>query len=262
MQLSLHTILFLLISTFSGSLWQGSPKSVFIFKTANSYQNNSQGFVVVELFTSEGCSSCPPADGLVAKIQQESKDQPIYILSFHVDYWNKLGWKDVFSNPEFSNRQKQYAAWLHIPTIYTPQVVINGKKEFIGSDEATLRSAIYNNLTKPATAKLILDDVKLNQTQLNLTYHTDGNMEKMMLLLAIVEKSAITNVKRGENSGHILTHVQIVRKMQNISLSSLKNVGTTVVEIPKILNVKELEVIAFLQNKYNGEIFAAAKSRF
>src|SRR5579863_1763198 len=68
----------------------------------------AKGFALVELFTSEGCSSCPPADILVAKIQKESADQPIYILAFHVDYWNRLGWKDVFSSHEYSERQQQY----------------------------------------------------------------------------------------------------------------------------------------------------------
>src|ERR1700739_857201 len=100
-----------------------------------------KGFAVVELFTSEGCSSCPPADQLVARIQQEDQDQPVYILAFHVDYWDRQGWKDGFSDSRYTQRQRRYATWLNLESIYTPQIVVNGRKEFVGSQEGTLRSA-------------------------------------------------------------------------------------------------------------------------
>src|SRR5882757_10188754 len=96
----------------------------------------ANGFAVVELFTSEGCSSCPSADALVAAVQKENKDQPVYILAFHVDYWDRLGWKDAFSDAAYSDRQRAYASWLRLSSIYTPQVVVNGRKEFVGSDAA------------------------------------------------------------------------------------------------------------------------------
>src|ERR1700743_2691255 len=83
----------------------------------------TKGFAVVELFTSEGCSSCPPADQLVARIQQEDKEQPVYILAYHVDYWDRLGWKDAFSDARYSSRQKTYTGWLKIRSAYTPQIV-------------------------------------------------------------------------------------------------------------------------------------------
>src|SRR5580704_5223589 len=86
----------------------------------NKVNGDNKGFAVVELFTSEGCSSCPPADELVAKIEKESKDKPVYILAYHVDYWNRLGWKDVFSSAEYSKRQNEYAGYLHLQQIYTP----------------------------------------------------------------------------------------------------------------------------------------------
>ena len=107
-----------------------------------------KGFAVVELFTSEGCSSCPPADALVAKVQKESAGKPVYILAYHVDYWNRLGWKDAFSDAAYSARQKQYSHWIKGAEIYTPQAVINGRKEFVGSQEGTLRSTIKADLTE------------------------------------------------------------------------------------------------------------------
>src|SRR6187402_1594915 len=105
------------------------------FKTekAKLATTTNNGFAVVELYTSEGCSSCPPADELVSKIQKESNGQPVYILAFHVDYWNRLGWKDVFGDAAYSKRQNDYAQYLKLPSVYTPQIVVNGKKEFVGS---------------------------------------------------------------------------------------------------------------------------------
>src|ERR1700743_2334239 len=85
----------------------------------------SRGFALVELFTSEGCSSCPPADEFAARIAKENQDKPVYVLAFHVDYWDRLGWKDRYSNPEFSQRQQRYAQYLHLESVYTPQVVVN-----------------------------------------------------------------------------------------------------------------------------------------
>src|ERR1700748_3559727 len=95
--------------------------SVFITSSfINKSPGGDKGFAVVELFTSEGCSSCPPADAVVAKLEKENADKPIYILAFHVDYWNRLGWKDVFSSGEYSQRQEQYSKWLRSGSVYTP----------------------------------------------------------------------------------------------------------------------------------------------
>ena len=93
--------------------------------------NNDKGFAVLELFTSEGCSSCPPADELIERIQKEAGDKSVYILAYHVDYWNRLGWKDAFSQPEFSKRQYWYHQ-LFTSQVYTPQLIINGQNEFVG----------------------------------------------------------------------------------------------------------------------------------
>ena len=120
-----------------------------------------KGFAVIELFTSEGCSSCPPADALVARVQKESANEPVYILAFHVDYWNRLGWKDVFSSSEYSDRQNQYAMWLKLSSVYTPQAIVNGRTEFVGSEEGTLRNAIKTGLCKEAAkTELTLSNIK------------------------------------------------------------------------------------------------------
>ncbi len=93
---------------------------------------DTKGFALLELFTSEGCSSCPAADALLAKIQQEAQGKPIYVLAYHVDYWDRLGWKDIFSNRDFTRRQNEYGGWMNLNSVYTPQVVINGSNEAVG----------------------------------------------------------------------------------------------------------------------------------
>ena len=222
--------------------------------------NTNKGFAVVELFTSEGCSSCPPADAVIAKIEKESADKPIYILAFHVDYWNRLGWKDMFSSADYSHRQNQYANWLHLQSVYTPQVVVNGHTEFVGSEEGTLRNTIKTNLEKTPAANLMLSDIKTDGGKVSVQYHTQGNTSNDVLLLAVIEKHAQSNVQRGENSGRTLSHVQIVRAFTSTPVKSGN--GDASITLPKGFDAKGFELIAFLQNPANGEISGAAKAEF
>ncbi|QNK64978.1 DUF1223 domain-containing protein [Pedobacter sp. PAMC26386] len=219
---------------------------------------NLNGFALIELFTSEGCSSCPPADELLAKINRELRDQPVYILAFHVDYWNRLGWKDVYSSADYSKRQNQYARWLNLRSVYTPQVVINGQKEFVGSEETTLRNAIKSSLRKPSFAKLVLSEIKRDQRQISLHYQTEGTDQQTSLFLAVVQLNAQSKVKSGENSGHTLSHVQIVRQFKQIPLKG-GSTGIASIELPKDLDPEKSELVAFLQNDTDGKIIAATR---
>lgn len=223
-------------------------------------ENNTtpgKGFALVELFTSEGCSSCPPADELLARIQKESQEKPVYILAYHVDYWNNLGWKDVFSNAMFSKRQKEYSYHLN-SQVYTPQVIVNGKTEMVGSDEPALREAISNALTTAQTAQVSL---KAQQTgdKLAVNYELSGNTDNQQLLIAVVQKTAISKVARGENEGRTLSHAQIVRDLKTVALSQVKT-GQTIISVPKEFNQQEWEVVGFIQNKDNGEVLTATKA--
>lgn len=221
---------------------------------------DGKGFAVIELFTSEGCSSCPPADELVARIQKENKDKQVYILAYHVDYWNRLGWKDVFSSADYSKRQNEYAGWLKLQSVYTPQIVVNGKKEFVGSEEGTLRNAITAGLRTGTSATLILHAQK-GQNQIDIKYQANGAEKNTTLLLALVQKAAQTKVQRGENGGHTLSHVQIVRKIQSLPLNGDGN-GNASISLPEGFSPQDWEVIGFVQNKVTGAILAAAKSGF
>jgi len=218
------------------------------------------GFAVIELFTSEGCSSCPPADELVARIQKEDSDKPVYILSFHVDYWNRLGWKDPFSSAGYSKRQNDYASWLKLKSVYTPQIVVNGRKEFVGSEERTLRNAIDAGLRMTPTARLTLN-AQNAPGHIILQYKAEGAGNNTTLLLALVQKAGQTKVQNGENGGRTLLHVQIVRKVQSTPLNTSGS-GSATIALPDGFTPRGYEVIGFIQNTGNGTILAAAKSAF
>lgn len=167
-------------------------------------------FAVLELFTSEGCSSCPPADRLLPQLANEDPD--IIVLSFHVDYWDHLGWKDPFSNSEFSDRQKEYARKFKLESIYTPQLVINGEYELIGSNRSSAETDIRKLLKENAPVKLTIDEVKKENDKLSVSCHLEGDWQKSDLLAAVVQKHAETNVKAGENHGAKLSHTNVVRE--------------------------------------------------
>jgi hypothetical protein len=216
-----------------------------------------KGFAVVELFTSEGCSSCPPADELVAEVQKKHPGEQLYILTYHVDYWNNLGWKDKFSDADYSKRQRKYAGWLGPGEIYTPQIIVNGKTEFVGSDRGALQGAITEGLQGAATKTLILKDNVANG-RVNIDYQTNSALAQSDLVIALVQKAGQSNVGRGENAGHILTHVQIVRKLAIEPLR--KESGQLSIDLPADHNTGEWELIGMVQNRMNGTIVSAART--
>jgi hypothetical protein len=221
-------------------------------------KKDGNGFVVLELFTSEGCSSCPPADELLAKIQQETKGKPVYLLAYHVDYWDRLGWKDVFSNPEYSNRQLKYSQWLNVSPIYTPQLIVNGKVQFVGSDASDIRHAISEQLSVNTNATLSIQanrDGDLLKVKYQALHVNTGSR----VLIALIQKSAQSKVLRGENAGQVLSHVQIVRKLQTGQLSS-GGEGSATVDLPKDFNVSGWEIVGLVQDQGNGEVQAVAKA--
>jgi hypothetical protein len=218
----------------------------------------SPGFALIELYTSEGCSSCPAADKLVAKIAQEYKNREVYVLAYHVDYWNRLGWKDVFSSPLYSARQKEYSSYLHLDGVYTPQAIVNGRTEFVGSDEGKMRSAIQQNLAKNTSTDITLTNVKISGRKATLQYHVIGVQNNNNLMLAVIQKYAQTQVKAGENNGKMLPHINIVQKLQTISLK--KDAGNIEIGLPEGFNTKDWAIVSFVQSSRNGEIQAVQKA--
>jgi len=229
---------------------------VYAFKNREGKKAISEnGFALVELFTSEGCSSCPPADELVSRIIKEDQNKAVYVLGYHVDYWNHLGWRDEFSKAEYSDRQRKYASYLHAD-VYTPQIVVNGKREFVGSSESSLRLAIQAGLQQTAIEPVTLNGVHFGNTILSLQYQTK-NTSNRNLLIAFVQNNAQSNVKSGENGGHILKHINIVRDLESIKLN--KSNSTESIKLPAGFNPQTWQVIGFVQNTETGEVLSAQR---
>ena len=226
-------------------------------QTTSQQPISRNGFAVLELFTSEGCSSCPPADAVLARVQQKAGNKPVYVLAYHVDYWNRLGWKDQFSDAQFSKRQYQYSRQF-TGQVYTPQVIINGKSECVGSDESAINSSVADALNMPSSNSLKLQG-QLNAGGIALNYQLAGNTDNSQLLIAIVQKHAVSQVKAGENEGRTLAHAQIVRQLCTADLSSAGQ-GIEHLHLPNAFNTKDWEVIGFVQNKETGVITAAARA--
>ncbi|NUY79538.1 DUF1223 domain-containing protein [Flavobacterium sp. MAH-1] len=220
---------------------------------------NGDGFAVLELFTSEGCSSCPPADKLLGRIQQQYKDKPVYVLAYHVDYWDRLGWKDQFSSLEFTNRQYAYTQSLK-SEMYTPQVVLNGKSEFVGSN-AKVADESLEAATK-GTPKAKFDvQARTEAGNIHFDYTFDRYENDGILRMAIVQKHAVSQVKRGENEGRTLDHWQIVRKLHTFRLNPYGK-GSNQFKIPQGFNTKDWEIIGMVQNEKDGKIIAATRASF
>ena len=220
--------------------------------------------VLVELFTSEGCSSCPPADRVLAQLseQQLVGGVDVIAMSEHVDYWNQLGWSDPFSAPQFSARQNQYARSFRHADVYTPQMVVDGQAEFVGSDVRQAIQAVTHAAQKPkgsVTIGLVGRDigaVKLQVSVNPMSGMTRG--EPADVFLAVTEDHLSSSVERGENRGRKLAHVAVVRSLSQIG--SLDEAGSftssPAVRIARQWKAMDLRAIVFVQARIDRRILA------
>jgi hypothetical protein len=217
-----------------------------------SHKPASDGFALIELYTSEGCSSCPPADELVSTLPK-SYGSGVFLLTFHVDYWDRLGWKDPFSNADYTRRQKEYNTALSpMPDIFTPQVIINGKMELVGSDESRIRAAIDSELAH--TVNPAIDASAHNTDNKTITVdYTLNNKSAGEFRAALIQLQATTNVQKGENAGRRLQHANIVRDLK----TSGKKTGSLKLTIPAGVSAAGCKVMVFLQEKDNLHIGGA-----
>ncbi|MBB1642956.1 thioredoxin family protein [Sphingobacterium sp. UME9] len=214
--------------------------------------NSDKSFAVVELFTSEGCWSCPPADELIAKLEKDNLNKKLYIMAFHVDYWDHQGWKDRFSKSSFTERQKQYATWMNLSTLYTPQMVINGKQEMVGSETGKVISGIQSAMLKQHTETLALKVLKAEGKNIQIAYVSSSSSKNSDILVALVQKHASSQVSAGENAGKALSHVQVVRELKSMGTKAQDSFSFKLPETGHAW-----EIIAFEQDKKSGEILAA-----
>jgi len=220
--------------------------------------------VIVELFTSEGCSSCPPADAFLETLDQ-SQPVPnalVIALSEHVDYWDNLGWKDPFSSPLFSRRQEEYARRLHLDSVYTPQMVIDGGSEAVGVASGKIMEAIRKSAAAPKL-RVRISPVQNNPKGIP-TVHIDvdpsgKSASSDHLMLALAEDTAATQVLRGENSGRKLKHVAVVRHLADFG--GLAPAGSRGIDIPltgELQDWRGKRLVVFIQDRQHGRIGGAA----
>src|SRR5450432_2216288 len=210
--------------------------------------SGSPGFAVVELYTSEGCSSCPPADEVLARIAADYKDN-VYVMGFHVDYWDRLGWKDAYSNAVYTRRQQEYGRVLRLSSIYTPQVIVNGEKEMVGSEEKNLRSVIAGDLKRPGGKKIILQ-ASSDGASIKVNYQV-ADRGGDVLYIALLQSHAETKMGAGENNGRRLQHINIVRDLQTAAAG---DAGSVNFALPQGLKGKDCKLIAFLQRNNEGSL--------
>ncbi len=187
--------------------------------------------VVVELFTAEGCSSCPPADKLLIDLidEQPVKGALIIGLSEHVDYWDRLGWKDPFSDRLFTQRQSAYAQSAGAPDIYTPQVIVDGVDHLVGHDRAAVLAAIRKAAGKPKPA-INLEWVP-ESSQLSVSMAKSADTANATVFLAVTEDGLRTSVKRGENAGRTLEHSAVARRLSQIGKTDKNGEFTAVIPV-------------------------------
>lgn len=213
-----------------------------------------KGFAVIELFTSEGCSSCPPADEAVAELVKQYADKEVYVLGYHVDYWDRLGWKDPFGSEVFSQKQREYGDVFKLSSIYTPQIVVNGTTEMVGSNKSKLRESVNQALKSKENPNFnfTLQSVSVSELVLKVDAQLSNNE---IINCALVQDKATTVVKRGENTGRTLNHINVVIDVQ--SFSSTEN--ELKIDLSTIQEASNSHVLVLLQNSLTKEIIAVKR---
>jgi hypothetical protein len=224
--------------------------------------------ILVELFTSEGCSDCPPADALLERLD---RSQPIagaqlIVLSEHVDYWNGIGWRDPYSSRAYSERQNAYAELFRLSSVYTPQMVVDGKFQFVGSDERRALAAA-ENAAKSEKVNVSLSGAQLESNRV-LTVHLDAGQlpssaeRPASVLLAVADEKDESQVSGGENGGRTLRHIAVVRSLKQVgSLNRNKSFSQDVkIELPR--RNGSMRLIAFVQDRGTGTVWGVGSTRF
>ena len=219
--------------------------------------------VIVELFTSEGCSSCPPADAVLRQInlKQTSAGQLIVGISEHVTYWNSLGWKDPFSSPEFTERQTVYASHLSPEGPYTPQMVVNGREQFVGGDVNALQKALRDEARRAHLELNILSST-LSSSGLDVKFSIAGVTSRPLDIVAVVTDDADqSTVLRGENGGRLLQHVSVARSMVRAATVKGATQQSIHIAFPDGFHLDSgsgHHLILFAQEQHQGAIEGAA----
>jgi hypothetical protein len=222
--------------------------------------------VLVELFTSEGCSSCPPADALLERLlsTQRSTGAEVIGLGQHVDYWDQLGWKDRFSSAALTSRQQLYGARFNNESIYTPQMVVDGRVEFVGSDAAAARKAIDRAVAaRHAVVRIGVEPGTVDRLAVSVAV-TDlppvGRGDRADIMVAVTEDHLRSDVKRGENHGRTLAHAAVVRHLTTVGEAAAEGASSARADIAigSDWQRDNLKVVAFVQERRGRTILGSA----
>ncbi|HEX8178374.1 MAG TPA: DUF1223 domain-containing protein [Pyrinomonadaceae bacterium] len=228
--------------------------------------------VLIELFTSEGCSSCPPADELLRRLAetQPVAGAEVIALEQHVDYWNRLGWADPFSAPEFSARQGDYAAYFNSSGVYTPQMIVDGQTEFPGGNTERARAAIVAAAQRPKATISLARNGATQPEGIPLSVRVEqvpavAAGDTVEVLLALTEDALRTDVPRGENAGRKLAHAAVVRALSSLGQINAPGgpafVAQPVVALSTRWQLKNLRAVVFVQERNSRRVLGAAALR-
>lgn len=233
-----------------------APKTVKATLRKAAVTWSSSAFAVVELFTSEGCSSCPPAEAVVNKLAKDHKTDRVITLAYHVDYWDNLGWKDRFGSKAYSRYQRRYALKFRNKRIYTPQMIVNGQVEFVGSRSQQAKKEIKRALLQTPKVKL---GCAWNATSKKLIVETKGLSQDAQLRILVIESGLQTQVKAGENNGRSLSHESVVRSMNTLKWGKKDLSDALDVALPKSVNLDQSALVVLLQDTKTFKILAAQR---
>ena len=220
-----------------------------------SAKSGARTVALLELYTSEGCSSCPPADKWMSGLKLSNNK--VIPLAFHVDYWDYIGWKDKFSKSEYSDRQRKTAAFGGAGFVYTPQFVFNGR-DFRGSDGSRLNQGVENSLRLASRANLTLNAANQSNGEILITATAQAvktsDIKNADIFIAIYENKLVSQVNAGENNGRELKHDYVVRDFLGAyQLSNKNEFSKNIVLKPEWKN-RNAGAVIFVQDSRNGEI--------
>lgn len=218
--------------------------------------------ILVELFTSEGCSSCPPADALLRTLDstQPVPGVQLIVLGEHVDYWDDLGWRDIYSSHAFTVRQETYANRLHLDGPYTPQMVVDGNLEFVGSNWDRADQAFEKTRALPKVMVRI-SSVKIENGNLYAHIETDALPSHGDVFVALALEHAQSQVLHGENGGHRLEHVAVARNLTKVGKAAKGEMFSKDVSLGVGSPGQSYRLIAFVQEPNQGKILGVAMER-
>jgi hypothetical protein len=213
-----------------------------------------KGFAVVELFTSQGCHACPAADRMLASFPYDSLPQ-VYFLAYHVDYWDHLGWEDVFSQSDFSDYQREYSLKLN-EQVYTPQMIVNGKYTLVGSHKKEMFNYINKVSKKKAAVNIELEKIQEEEEdELKIKFKVEPELSRHRLNVALVLISKTVAIEAGENEGETIKFTHIVREVEHSNQAE----GDVEFELPQDMTTEEFEIIAYYQDKRSYTIKGASR---